>query len=63
MKNGQIVMVYEKPLTKENPEGKAKLLSRIISNRDSEIIENWKIKFILDGFICERLINLQNGLD
>ena len=58
MKTGQTVTVYQKPLTKEQPEGKAKLLKRIADSRDSETVENWKVKFISDEFICERLINI-----
>ncbi len=57
---GQTVMVYGKPLTKQESEGKAKLLKRIPDNRDSEIVENWEVKFLSDEFICERLININH---
>jgi hypothetical protein len=59
MKIGQTVIVYQKPLTKEQTEGKAKLLQRIPDKRDSEKVENWKVKFLSDEFICERLVSVQ----
>lgn len=59
MKTGQIVQVYQKPITKEQPEGEARLIKRMPDNRDGDIVENWKVKFISDDFICERLINLK----
>lgn len=64
MKTGQIVTVFQKPITKEQSEGKAKLLRRMVAkeaedNRDSEVVENWEVKFLSDEFICERLINIK----
>lgn len=53
-----VVMIYEDRLTKLKPEGKAKLLKRIPSNRDDEFSEYWKVKFISDGFITERMVSL-----
>lgn len=60
MEKGQIVFIYQKPFTSEEFEGKAILIKRVPVNRDSRTVENWKVKFLSDGFICERLINLKN---
>jgi len=56
---GKIVEVYAKPLTKEMPEGEARLIEPVASNRDNETFENWKVVFLSDNFECERLINLK----
>lgn len=55
---GEIVTIYEDPITQQKFEGKAKLLKKIPSNRDCEEMENWKVKFISDDFVAERLINI-----
>lgn len=58
MKTNDIVTIYQKHLTKEYPEGQAKLIKRIPSTRDSEQSENWKVEFLSDGFKCERMVSL-----
>lgn len=54
---GSIVTVYEQPLTQTKKEGSAELIKRIPNNRDDETVENWKVMFCSDAFICEKLIN------
>ena len=43
MKPGDVVMVYQKPATKEKPEGKAKLIRRTMFN---EQYEAWFVEFL-----------------
>jgi len=50
---GDIVMVYEDPVTEQKPEGKAELLKLIIPGTDQEY---WKVRFIDDGTIVWRWI-------
>lgn len=59
MKKGQKVKVYQKPLSKEDFEGEATLLRKMESNRDDDVLQNWEVRFESDGFICERLINIE----
>lgn len=59
MKKGQKVKVYQKPLSKEDFEGEAILLRKMESNRDDDVLQNWEVRFESDGFICERLINIE----
>ena len=56
MKKGETVNIYEDPHTKERIEGKAKLLERIKVPRFKGDTETWKVKFLSDGFICNRFI-------
>lgn len=59
MKKGDIVMVYQDPLTQNKPEGKAKLL-HLWDNRDfykGTRFEVWEVQFQdEDGRKCERVI-------
>jgi len=60
MKKGDVVKIYEQPLTKTKLEGKAKLLSFIrLSNVGVEL---WRVKFISDGAIVNRAIKVKEGL-
>jgi hypothetical protein len=54
-KKGDIVMVYEDPITEQKPEGKAKLLAFV--NNFGEL-ENWEVKFLDDGTVTTRAIKV-----
>ena len=57
MKKGDIVKIYEDPITKEKPEGQAKLINRISrSGNKVARFETWEVKFLSDGYITERTI-------
>jgi hypothetical protein len=53
MKKGDIVTIYEDPITQEKPEGEAQL---IVKENVSDELQYWKVKFLDDGFVCERWI-------
>lgn len=54
------VMVYQDPLTCQKPEGDAVLIKKMEYAREQENgIQNWKVRFISDGFVTERLINIK----
>lgn len=42
---GNIVTIYERPLTHEEPEGKAKLLTLIIRDMGIQDYGYWKVEF------------------
>jgi len=59
MKKGDVVMIYEDPVTEQKPEGPSELLKLISS--DGQLDENsrleiWKVKFLDDGIVTERSI-------
>lgn len=56
MKIKDIVMVYEDPLTKKKPEGKATLLKCLKSKGWQDQLEYWKVKFLSDGFETGRMV-------
>jgi len=53
MEKGQIITVYEDPITQTKIEGDAKLLGKIAENTD---LEDWKVEFLDDGYRTERVI-------
>jgi len=55
MKNGDIIKIYYDPLTKKDFEGEAKLIKKLPFNGDNEL---WQVKFINDGFVCDRFVNI-----
>jgi len=57
MKKGDIVEIYEQPLTKTKYEGKAKLISPIRGLRVG--IELWRVKFLIDGEYASRAIKVK----
>ena len=60
MKKGDIVEIYEWPLTEAKPEGKAKLISLI---REANVgLELWQVKFLSDGDVVSRAIKVK-GID
>ncbi len=60
---GSIVKIYEDPLTQNHLEGEAKLIKRIVSNRDNDLMENWQVEFTSDGFKTERLVSLHPPIE
>jgi len=58
MKKGDIVKIYEDPITKTKVEGNAKLLKLI--NKNIQGVQNgleyWKVKFLSDEFVGYRFI-------
>ena len=57
MKKGDVVMIYEDPRTKEKPEGKAKLIIRLVKARNKYDLEYWKVKFLSDRTIVNRHVD------
>ena len=56
MKKGDVVKVYEQPLSETKFEGEAKLISFI---KRGDIIELWRVKFICDGQVVTRAIKIK----
>lgn len=56
MKTGDIVMVYEDPITEQKPESKVKLLKLITSDG---YLEHWEVKFLDDGMVTQRNIKVK----
>jgi len=54
MEKGDIVTIYDDPLTESNPEGKAELITRL--NTDGFNQEYWSVRFIEDGYKTARWI-------
>jgi hypothetical protein len=48
MKVGDIVEIYEKPMTNERLEGRAKLVRLLTSDYDREL---WEVKFVGDDAV------------
>jgi len=61
MKKGDIVEIYEHPLTETKDEGKAKLIKKIQTCSDGTNpngMEIWRVCFLDDGFYCNRTIKV-----
>ncbi len=58
MKKGDIVMIYEDPITKKKPEGEAKILTVSLHDvSDPKIIGySCDVRFIEDGDLCVRKV-------
>lgn len=56
MKKGDILEIFEDPITKIKSEGNAKLVKRL-ENFDQDM-ERWQVKFISDGAKAERWIRI-----
>jgi len=54
MKKGDVINVYQDPFTKKHPEGKARLITRLIKARSKRDLEYWEVKFLSDGAIVNR---------
>ena len=60
MKKGDIVEIYEQPLSKTKFEGEAKLISFIRQlNTDVEL---WRVKFLIDSAIVNRAIKVKGSV-
>jgi len=57
MQKGDIVMIYEDPITEQKPEGKAKLLKLILGSTYE--LETWQVKFLNDGVVTARHIKVK----
>jgi hypothetical protein len=55
---GQVVMIYEDPVSKKKPEGKAKLLKLIRSEEKFEDMQFWEVEFE-DGTRTERWVDIR----
>lgn len=53
MKQGDVVMIYEDPITKQQPEGKARLREKLAHNSNREY---WVVRFVGDGSVVGRWI-------
>lgn len=62
MERGDVVTVYEDPITKKKEEGEAKLIERLGDTEYNAGNELWIVKFLSDGFICERLVSGQEAI-
>jgi len=51
LKKGDIVKIYQDPITCKKLEGNAKLLKKHFTKNF------WKVKFLSDGFICDRFVS------
>ena len=58
MKKGDVVSIYEQPLTETKYEGEARLISFI---KRGNIIELWRVKFIDDGQVVSRAIKIKEA--
>ncbi len=56
MKSGDIVMIYEDPITELKEEGEAELGELVHEARYSGDLETWCVRFKLDGFVVNRNI-------
>jgi len=53
MNKGHLVMIYEDPITKKKPEGKARLIEKLGKTRGREY---WRVRFLSDYFVADRWI-------
>lgn len=58
LKKGHLVTIYTSPISEEKPEGTAMLLVQTNTYYLDEktTLERWFVRFISDGFECERSI-------
>lgn len=56
MQKNDIVTVYEDPITKKKPEGKAKLLRCLQAKGWQDKLQYWKVRFLSDGFETGRMV-------
>lgn len=55
-KKGDRVTVFCDPVTKTAPEGEAELLKKLMDAQFEGDPESWEVKFLTDGFVCQRLV-------
>jgi len=67
LKPGDVVTIYENFGTELSPEGNAKLLTKITPHDHGIVngcpVEWWVVKFLSDGFKCQRFIVNHNLLN
>ena len=56
MEKGDIVTVYRDPVSRECPEGKAKLIKEINPDMGPGALSFWRVHFLDDNFITERVV-------
>ena len=56
MNKGDIVTIYQKPITREDKEGKAELLSLYRSDDTGDGLEMWNVRFLDDDYLTVRTI-------
>lgn len=54
MKPGDIVMIYEDPITQQKEEGRAKLIKQLFDSGDGQ--PYWLVEFLEDNYRCQRFI-------
>ena len=55
LKSGDIEMIYDDPITRKRPEGKARLMKKLIPSPVG--MEYWQVQFLSDRVITERFIS------
>lgn len=55
-RKGDLVMIYQDPLTREKEEGQAVLLDRLLCDPVCGA-DFWRVRFIEDGLITERFVS------
>jgi len=54
-KRGDVVTIYEDPVTRHVVEGQAELIRQVWDRRDGKL-EYWTVRFQSDGFVGDRFI-------
>ena len=57
--SGQIVQIFDDPVTRKKLEGEAELMTCLTTNYDQEY---WRVKFCSDGFVTDRWIHKEQGI-
>ena len=56
MEKGDKVKIFVDPITQEELEGIAELINKQIAAKRKGDPEYWRVKFLEDGFICDRFV-------
>ena len=56
LKKGDRITIFCDPVTKTAPEGEAELLKKLLNAEVEGGPESWEVKFLTDGFVCQRLV-------
>jgi hypothetical protein len=62
LEKGDLVTVYDKPITDGNVEGVAKLIRHIPNMDDPEVGEYWMVRFTNETKTYPRFVNVRNLL-
>jgi len=57
---GEVVQVYQKPVSGEEPEGRAVLLE-MVREDEGDGLSMWYVRFVRDRFTALRTINAYNA--